>query len=253
MDYPFSIEQYRQITAGSFYYYAYRKLDSIVAEKLFTLEALKFQWIKTSEFYQDKTPATHKLIWWQQELSRLKAATPSMPLSERLFHHYHNDNQPLWFSLIESLEEDLNYALETLMLGRHDLHEHCRQNYIGIAKIQAAVVANIDKEHIYQFNRCNEIIRHLFCIRRHSHRDICLDKQLRPDIHKNTFKNIANHWYQEAQNAAGIFKQAEPDAKSLHKLNKMHLKLAKKWIAKVNNPFKQGVTFSSLNYLFASL
>ncbi|KEI34753.1 hypothetical protein FRA_48c14280 [Francisella sp. W12-1067] len=231
---------------GSVVYFAYRKLNDGKKEILYLLDQIKSQIIACTELYNNIEVANEKMNWWLKEINSLKDdRTISSPQLKKLAEIF--DKKILY----KHLTADISYSIENSSKTERDFYFHIYNNFLGIETLKALFLNNfndVNIDDVKQSNANNEIIRHIFCIPKHFYNHIIFDERIIPNISKTEFDQIALQWLSN-------YKPVKLDSKykPLEKINKIHYKMLKKHLKKVNNPFKEAIDFSPLALLCYSI
>lgn len=231
---------------GSVMYFAYRKLDTDKQQILYLLDQIKSQIISCTELYNNLEIANEKMNWWLKEVNNLNNdKNISSPQLKRLAEIF--DAKILY----KHLADDIGTSIDSSSATERDFNQHISNNFLGIETLKATYLndfAAIDESLIRQVNINNEIIRHIFCMPKHFYNQISFDNKIAPTMTKDDFRNIANQWLQHYKKIS-LSKKLKP----LEKVNYIHYRMIKKYIKKVDNPFRETLHFSPLNLLFYSI
>lgn len=231
---------------GSVPYFAYRKLSDDKKEILYLLDQIKSQIISCTELYNNIEVANEKMNWWLKELNSLKSdKTISSPQLKKLSTVFEKD------TLYDYLVEDVSHTIENSSATERDFTDHIYKNFVGVESLKALYLNDfkeIDIDIIKQINANNEIARHIFCMPKHFYNQIVFDAKITPSITKSDFQELAKKWLKNYKSIK-VNKKLKP----LTTANATHYKMAKKFIKKVDNPFKETVDFSPLTLLFYSI
>ncbi|WP_395167385.1 hypothetical protein [Francisella salimarina] len=231
---------------GSVMYFAYRKLDTDKQQILYLLDQIKSQIISCTELYNNLEIANEKMNWWLKEVNNLNNdKNISSPQLKRLAEVF--DAKILY----KHLADDIGTSIDSSSATERDFNQHISNNFLGIETLKATYLndfAAIDESLIRQVNINNEIIRHIFCMPKHFYNQISFDNKIAPTMTKDDFRNIANQWLQHYKKIS-LSKKLKP----LEKVNNIHYRMIKKYIKKVDNPFRETLQFSPLNLLFYSI
>jgi len=231
---------------GSVPYFAYRKLSDDKKEILYLLDQIKSQIISCTELYNNIEVANEKMNWWLKELNNLKSdKTISSPQLKRLSSIFDKD------TLYNHLVEDVSHTIENSSTTERDFTNHIYKNFLGIEFLKALYLNDFkeyDADAIKQINANNEIARHIFCIPKHFYNQIVFDTKITPSITKSDFEELAKKWLENYKSI-----KVNKNLKSLTTANTIHYKMAKKFIKKIDSPFKETVDFSPLTLLFYSI
>ncbi|WP_150463582.1 hypothetical protein [Francisella sp. XLW-1] len=231
---------------GSVMYFAYRKLDTDKQQILYLLDQIKSQIISCTELYNNLEIANEKMNWWLKEVNNLNndknISSPQLKGLAEVF-----DAKTLYKHLVD----DIGTSIDSSSATERDFNQHISNNFLGIETLKATYLndfAAIDESLIRQVNINNEIIRHIFCMPKHFYNQISFDNKIAPTMTKDDFRNIANQWLQHYKKIS-LSKKLKP----LEKVNNIHYRMIKKYIKKVDNPFRETLHFSPLNLLFYSI
>ncbi|AJC48205.1 hypothetical protein SD28_00265 [Allofrancisella guangzhouensis] len=231
---------------GSVAYFAYRKFSDSKKEILYLLDQVKSQIISCTELYNNIEVANQKMNWWIKEINNLKDyKNMSSPQLKKLAETF--DKNILYKNLIT----DIHYSIENSSNTERNFPMHVYKNFLGIETLKALFLndfRDINYDNIKQINANNEVIRHIFCIPKHFYNHIIFDKKITSNISKSEFEEIASKWLKN-------YKPTKLDKryKPLEKINKIHYKMLKKYLKKVDNPFNEAIAFSPLTLLFYSI
>jgi hypothetical protein len=183
--------------------------------------------------------------WWIQQVNAVKNnQSISSPQIKTLLKHF--DRELLYKNLIE----DISHAIENSSKEDRVFLEHIEKSYLGIETLKASYLNDFkafDMNIVKQLNKNNEIIRNIFQMPKHYYNQIIFDKKISPAMDNETFKAITKEWLNKYSKASSN------NLKPLIKMNKIHHKMVKKYIKKVNNPFRDAMIFSPLTLLFYSI
>lgn len=247
MDYLYVCPAENTPQPGSMYYYAYRQCSDKKVKKLYVLDQLKYEWLKASELYFESYPSLEKLKWWQKALINLEAYR-NHPIINNLCTHFTLDQ------LHVPLTNDLEYALATVAKGRnYQGNLDLSQSFLGIATLKAEIFGFEDKIGIKLLNNLDELLRHILLIGKHFSRNIILDEVLKPDMDKQSFKQIAHKLVTHAQKLKVQLKIPPKRITPLIMLHKQQDLCVKKFIQKINNPFTESIQVSPMALLFSTV
>ncbi|MEY8702728.1 hypothetical protein AB4F11_07045, partial [Francisella philomiragia] len=142
-------------------------------------------------------------------------------------------------------------SIDNSRATERNFESHISNNFAGIETLKMMYLndfAATDSSTIEQLNINNEIVRHIFCMPKHFYNQISFDNKITPTMSNEDFRDIANQWLQHYKKIS-LSKKLKP----LEKINNIHYKMVKKYIKKVNNPFRETLDFSPLNLLFYSI
>ena len=231
---------------GSVIYFAYRKLDDKKKESLYLLDQIKSQIISCTELYNNVEVANEKMNWWLKELNNLKNSKAiSSPQLKKLAKTFDND------LLYKHLIDDISYSIDNSSATERNFVDHISNSFLGIEILKASYLSDfveINKDAIRQLNINNEITRHIFCIPKHFYNQISFDDKASPSMSDEDFKNITSQWLKSYKKQF-----LDKSLKPLEKINKIHYKMLKKYLNKINNPFREALEFSPLTLLFYSI
>lgn len=231
---------------GSVPYFAYRKLSNDKKEILYCLDQLKSQIISCTELYNNIEVANEKMNWWLKEINNLKdAKNISSPQLKKLSEIFDTE------SLYNNLVDDISHSIDNSSNTERNFNDHISKNFLGIEILKALYLNDfklVDKEAIKQININNEVARHIFCMPKHFYNHIIFDDKITPSINKDDFLAICKEWLKQSQKL-----KVNKNWKPLETINKIHLKIAKKYIKNIDNPFRETLDFSPLNLLFYSI
>ena len=231
---------------GSVQYFAYRKLSDEKKEILYLLDQIKSQIISCTELYNNIEVANEKINWWLKELNNLKSdKIVSSPQLKKLSTIFDKD------TLYNYLVEDVSHTIENSSTTERDFIDHIYKNFIGIESLKALYLNNFkefDNDIIKQINANNEIARHFFCMPKHFYNQIVFDTKITPSMTKDDFNDVAQKWLNNYKKV-----KVNKNLKPLIVANTIHYKMVKKFIKKVDNPFKETIDFSPLALLFYSI
>ena len=231
---------------GSVAYFAYRKLSDEKKEILYLLDQIKSQIISCSELYNNIEVANEKMNWWLKELNNLQSnKNISSPQLKKLSTIFDKD------ILYNHIVEDVTHTIENSSNTDRNFIEHIYKNFIGIETLKALYLNGFNEPNqtaIKQINANNEIVRHLFCMPKHFYNQIVFDKKIIPSISKTDFNEVTKQWLKNYKKI-----KVSKNLKPLVVTNSIHYKMAKKFIKKVDSPFKETIDFSPLTLLFYSI
>ena len=231
---------------GSVQYFAYRKLSDEKKEILYLLDQIKSQIISCTELYNNIEVANEKMNWWLKELNNLKVEKMvSSPHLKKLSTVFDKD------TLYSYLVEDISHTIENSSVTERAFIDHIYKNFIGIESLKALYLNDFnepDLATIEQLNANNEIARNLFCIPKHFYNQIVFDTKITPSMTKANFDEIAKKWVNNYKKI-----KVNKNLKPLIVANAIHYKMARKFIKRVDNPFKETIHFSPLTLLFYSV
>lgn len=231
---------------GSVVYFAYRKLNTKKQEILYLLDQIKSQIISCTELYNNIEIANEKMNWWLKEVNNLNNdKSISSPQLKKLAEVF--DAKTLY----KHLADDISTSIDNSSATERNFKGHISNNFLGIETLKMMYLndfAATDESLIKQVNINNEIIRHIFCMPKHFYNQISFDNKITPTMSNEDFRNIANQWLQHYKKIS-----LSKKLKSLEKINNIHYRMVKKYIKKVDNPFRETLHFSPLNLLFYSI
>ena len=230
---------------GSVAYFAYRKLNDDKKEILYLLDQIKSQIISCTELYSNIEVANEKMNWWLKELNNLKSNKVILsPQLKKLSTVFDKD------TLYNHLVEDVGHTIENSSSTERDFANHIYKNFVGVESLKALYLNDFNEYNntiIKQINTNNEIARHIFCMPKHFYNQIVFDTKITPSITKSDFEELAKKWLANYKKV-----KVSKKLKSLVTTNAIHYKMVKKFIKKVDNPFKETIDFSPLTLLLYS-
>jgi len=230
---------------GSVAYFSYRKLSDEKKEALYCLDQIKSQIISCTEIYSNIEVANEKMNWWIQQVNAVKNnQSISSPQIKTLLKYF--DKELLYKNLIE----DISHAIENSSNEDRVFLEHIEKSYLGIETLKASYLNDFktfDISIVKQLNINNEIIRNIFQMPKHYYNQIIFDKKISPAMDSKAYKTITKEWLNKYS------KISSNNLKPLITMNKIHHKMVKKSIKKVNNPFRDALIFSPLALLIYSI